>query len=70
MADSGSARTETIYEISPQLSSALLELDSILNKTVTRSELKQHILSEVERIEQDFQGEMASLKKLLAQLAD
>lgn len=62
------SQTELVYEVSPVLSKAILELDSIVQAKQDRSELKSQILSEIERLQEDFNAELNSLKQLVGRL--
>lgn len=62
------SQTELVYEVSPVLSKAILELDSIVQAKQDRSELKSQILSEIERLQEDFNAELNSLKQLVSRL--
>lgn len=62
------SQTELVYEVSPVLSKAILELDSIVQSKQDRSELKSQILSEIERLQEEFNAELNSLKQLVSRL--
>lgn len=62
------SQTELVYEVSPILSKAILELDSIVQSKQDRSELKLQILSEIERLQEEFNAELNSLKQLVSRL--
>ncbi len=62
------SQAELVYEVSPVLSKAILELDSIVQSKQDRSELKIQILSEIERLQEDFNAELNSLKQLVSRL--
>lgn len=62
------SQAELVYEVSPVLSKAILELDSIVQSKQDRSELKIQILSEIERLQEEFNAELDSLKQLVNRL--
>lgn len=66
--DSGTNQTEIVYEISPILSKAINELDSIVNTNQSKTELRQQILGELERMESDFVAEIATLRQLVEKI--
>lgn len=68
MIDSGTATTGEIYEISPVLSKAIYELDTIVDAKTSKEELKKHILAELDRVELEFVAEMRALRHLMAKL--
>ncbi len=68
MIDSGTGKTEEVYEISPILSQAVVELDSIVNDKVSADELKQQILAEIERMQLDFTSEINALRQLVGKI--
>lgn len=68
MLDSGTATTEEIHEISPVLSKAIAELDSIVDAKSSKDELKKHILTELDRVEVEFVAEIKALRHLIAKL--
>ncbi len=62
------SQAELVYEVSPVLSKAILELDSIVQSKQDRSELKIQILAEIERLQEEFNAELDSLKQLVNRL--
>ncbi|HMT94205.1 DUF3461 family protein [uncultured Thiothrix sp.] len=62
------SQAELVYEVSPVLSKAILELDSIVQSKQDRSELKIQILGEIERLQEEFNAELNSLKQLVNRL--
>lgn len=66
--DSASQEIITIYEVSPQLTAALNELDQIVEAHQSIKELQQHLHNEVDRIQHDFQSEMEGLRQLIKKL--
>lgn len=62
------SQAELVYEVSPVLSKAILELDSIVQSKQDRSELKSQILGEIERLQEEFNAELNSLKQLVERL--
>jgi hypothetical protein len=68
VSDGAMNQSELVFEISPVLSKAILELDSIVQSKQDRSELQQQVLSEIERIQEEFNAELNSLKQLVQRL--
>ncbi|WP_020396348.1 DUF3461 family protein [Thiolinea disciformis] len=66
--DSGTNKTEEIYEISPLLTKAVVELDSIVDAHSSQSEVKQKLLAEINRVQVEFNAELNALKQLVQQL--
>lgn len=66
--DSGTNKTAEVYEISPLLSKAIAELDSIVDAQTSKAELKQKILSEINRVQVEFNAELDALKQLVHKL--
>ncbi len=66
--DSGSGEFKEFYDISPVLSNAILELDSIVNTKATYAELKQQILSELDRIQAEVTAELNAVRLLVNKL--
>lgn len=66
--DSGTNTTETIYEISPFLSKALLELDDILKSRKKTKVSKEQLVNEINNLEADFNSQIVSIKKMIDQL--
>ena len=62
------SQTELVYEVSPVLSKAILELDSIVHAKQDRGELKLQILNEIERVKEEFNAELNALKQLVERL--
>ncbi|MFI0400169.1 MAG: DUF3461 family protein [Thiolinea sp.] len=62
------SQAELVYEVSPVLSKAILELDSIVHAKQDRGELKLQILGEIERLQEDFNAELNALKQLVERL--
>ena len=65
MVDSGIGKTEEIYDISPILSQAVAELDSIVDNKASTDELKQQLLAEIERMQVEFTSEINALRQLV-----
>lgn len=70
MVDSGTRQTVMVYEISRQLVFATEELDKITRAKKSRHETKQFLMSELKRIQQDFQAETDALLILIEDLED
>lgn len=68
MVDSGTAHTAEVFEISPTLTKALLELDSIVDAKASHDELKKDILAEIDRVEVEFVAELQALRQLVRKL--
>lgn len=68
VSDGAMSQSELVFEISPVLSKAILELDSIVHSKQDRNEMKVQILSEIERIQEEFNAELNSLKQLVERL--
>ncbi|MGB0846619.1 MAG: DUF3461 family protein [Thiolinea sp.] len=68
--DSGTRQTVMIYEVSAMLTKAREELDQIVSGNLSKQELKQQILQEMERMENNFLGEMAALRQMLSKFDD
>ena len=56
------------YEISPVLDGALRELESIIQHHHGRDTLAEEVLDQIDSLERDFAGEIASLRSKLKQL--
>lgn len=68
VSDGAMNQSELVFEISPVLSKAILELDSIVQSKQDRSELKAQILDEIERLQEEWNAELNSLKQLVERL--
>lgn len=68
VSDGAMNQTEMVFEISPVLSKAILELDLIVQSKQDRSELKAQILGEIERVQEEFTAELNALKQLVERL--
>ena len=68
IANGATGQVEQIFEISPTLSNAVSELDSIVNIKHNQQELKQLLLSELERVQHEFNAEISSLRQLIEKL--
>lgn len=68
ISDSGRQESEDLYEISPFLQSAIMELDSLVEKLQTNKDRKQEILEEVNSLERSIAGKLDELKSLLKEL--
>ena len=66
--DGGTNTREFIHEISPFVIKVTDELRSIVNRKHTRSEIKEIILDEIRRLEEENQTRIAYIKKLVAKL--
>jgi len=68
VSDGAMNQGELVFEISPVLSKAILELDSIVHAKQDRGELKLQILNEIERVKEEFNAELNTLKQLVERL--
>ena len=68
VSDGAMSQAELVFEISPVLSKAILELDSIVQAKQDRNELKVQILGEIERLQEEFNAELNSLRQLIERL--
>ena len=68
VSDGAMNQGELVFEISPVLSKAILELDSIVHAKQDRGELKLQILNEIERVKEEFNAELNALKQLVERL--
>lgn len=68
--DSGSRRTEQVYEISPFLKKALDELDLLINDSRSRADQMHLVMDEVERLERDVASRIDYIKKLISEMPD
>ena len=67
-ADGGSKKIETIAEVSPALSQAVTELHNIVHKKHSRSEQKEIIEDEIQRLEEEISTRVTYLKSLVKAL--
>lgn len=58
----------TVYEVSPQLASALNELDRIVNKKQSVKEVQKHLAHELDRIQDEFHADIDGLRQLIKKL--
>ena len=68
--DAGNKKQETITEVSPALSKAVTELHSIVNKKHSRTEQKEIIEDEIQRLEEEISTRVTYLKSLVKALDD
>lgn len=68
--DAGNKKSETISEVSPGLSKAIVELHSIVNQKHTRAEQKEIIEDEILRLEEEISTRVTYLKSLVKNLDD
>lgn len=68
--DGGSHKNETISEVSPALSRAITELHKLVNLKHTRSQQREIITDEIQRLEEEIHGRVNYLKSLIKQLDD
>ncbi len=68
MVDSGTQKTEVVHEISPFLTKAMAEMDSILKRRRSRKVLIKDIEEEINRIEEEMNSHIASLRSMLERL--
>jgi len=69
MVDSGTQKTETVHEISPFLTKAMAEMDTILKRKRSRKVLIKDIDDEIARIEEEMNAHIASLRSMLERLS-
>lgn len=60
--------TREIYEISPFLSRAIVELDDLLKKRGSIVDQKQHIMDRMSQIEQEIKSAHEEIRSLLSKL--
>lgn len=68
VSDSGSNKTETIYEVSPFVSKVTDELHRLVGSKLTRDEQKDIILDEIFRLEEETNTRITYLKELVKKL--
>ena len=68
--DAGNKKSETITEVSPALSRAVTELHQIVNLKRSRSEQKEIINDEIQRLEEEVSTRVSHLKALINALDD
>jgi archaellum component FlaC len=68
--DSGSHKTETVYEISPFLTKVIDELHTIVSHKHNRKEQLEIIEDEINRLEEETHSRVAYLKTLINNLSD
>lgn len=68
--DAGNKKSETITEVSPALSRAVTELHQIVNLKRSRSEQKEIINDEIQRLEEEISTRVSHLKALINALDD
>ena len=68
--DGGNRKSETITEISPTLSKAIMELHKIVNNKHSREEQKEIIADEIQRLEEEMKTRITYLKSLISNLED
>lgn len=66
--DGGSKKSETITEVSPALSRAVIELHKIVKTKHSRADQKEIIADEIQRLEEEISTRMTYLKALLKKL--
>jgi len=66
--DSGSNKTEVIFEVSPFVSKVTDELHTIVNSKQSRSKQKEVILDEIHRLEEETSSRIIYLKTLISEL--
>ena len=66
--DSGTQKTEVIHQISPFVIKVTDELRSIIKTKHSQSELKEIILDEIRRLEEDTNARTAYIKSLVEKL--
>ena len=65
LTDSGTRSVDTFYEISPLLVKAMTELDTIVKKHLSNVEIKERLLTDIRRMEDDMQGELEAMRQLV-----
>lgn len=68
VADSGTNKTEMVYEVSPFVAKVTDELHKIVGIKKSRSEQKEIILDEMRRLEEDTNTRIIYLKSLIDKL--
>ena len=66
--DSGSNKTEIVYEISPFVTKLTSELRRVVDSKYSRDEQKEIILDEIHRLEEDTCARITYLKALINKL--
>lgn len=66
--DSGTQKTEIIQEISPYLTKAIAELDTVLKRKRSRKVLIKDVEEEISRIEEEMSAHMAALRSMIERL--
>lgn len=66
--DSGSNKTEIVYEISPFVTKLTSELRMVVDSKHSRAEQKEIILDEIHRLEEDINTRITYLKALINKL--
>ncbi|MEM7194072.1 MAG: DUF3461 family protein [Pseudomonadota bacterium] len=67
LVDSGSRRTEVMYESSPEFRNALAELESITRKIKSTSENKDALLEELRLLEAEVTSRISYVRKLVGE---
>ncbi|MGB1011402.1 MAG: DUF3461 family protein [Thiolinea sp.] len=68
--DSGSSTVESVREVSPELTKAVVELDSIVNRSLARKEQIEVIFDELRRLEEDNKARAQHLRSLVSELIE
>ncbi|MEE9446728.1 MAG: DUF3461 family protein [Arenicellales bacterium] len=68
MTDSGTNKSEIVYQISPFLSKATDELREIVKSKHSKTDTKVLISNEITRLEEDTKLRLAYIKKLVSEL--
>lgn len=58
----------TVYEVSPQLATAMNELDQIVDNRQSVKEVQQNLSHELDRIQSEFQADIDGLRQLINKL--
>jgi len=66
--DSGSNKTEVIFEVSPFVSKVSIELQKIVKRKHSAEQQKEIILDEINRLEEETNSRITYLKELVKEL--
>ena len=68
MVDSGTRRTEVIYESSAEFRNAVSELEHLMDKRDSSDEIRQLIAEEVQHLEEDVSARIDYIKSLVSKV--
>jgi hypothetical protein len=68
VADSGTEKTETIYEISPFLHRAVQELDKLIDSKKSNVEHAKLVKDELQRLHQEISSRMSYIESLIDEM--